>query len=597
MNSIKFIISLFLITVFVMSICVVSASDNDTDIVLENDNAELPDELGSAESDVVGKTINTPGSKFSDIRAKIDSASDGDVIKLTGTTYVSDDELSISVNKKITIQGASNNVVLDGKSIDHIIQSGSKLVTLKNIRFINANIAFNVGDGGCKLINCTFENNYDGVWALGLSKTMKVTVDNCIFKDNTDYGLLLQNTKATVSGSTFVNNRNTALFISSSEVNINSSTFNANKGNFGGAIYNSGNINVSNSLFINNNADSGSALYADYDSVTVLEKNVFVNNNAHDNVANIGFLDSNTILKNNIIKNSLSAEGDAQITITPTGNYYGDLVEVKVTNPKNNLPFANRKVTVIAYKDDYFRQEFQATTNANGIAYLAPVEGVGDYDFIAVADLGSFKAVSSAHNISYYKLNAVIKADNLITTYNSAKTFTAQLINKNTNKAAAGVKLYVFISSDKGYKSYDLITDASGRISISTSSLAAGTWNVDVSAGYDSENIDVSAIKSAIKIGKAPTKVKAPKVKAKSKKSKYFKVTVKAYNKPVSKLKIKVKVYTGKKSKTYTLKTDKRGVAKYNVKKMKLKKGNHKVVISSGNANYKVSAKSKITIK
>lgn len=53
----------------------------------------------------------------------------------------------------------------------------------------------------------------------------------------------------------------------------------------------------------------------------------------------------------------------------------------------------------------------------------------------------------------------------------------------------------------------------------------------------------------------------------------------------------------GKKSKTYALKTDKKGVAKYNVKKMKLKKGNHKVVISSGNANYKVSAKSKITIK
>ena len=78
-------------------------------------------------------------------------------------------------------------------------------------------------------------------------------------------------------------------------------------------------------------------------------------------------------------------------------------------------------------------------------------------------------------------------------------------------------------------------------------------------------------------------------------KSTSAKVTVKANKKAVKKVAVKVKVFTGKKSKTYNIKTNNKGVAKLNTKKLKV--GKHKVVISSGNSNYKISAKSKITIK
>ena len=54
----------------------------------------------------------------------------------------------------------------------------------------------------------------------------------------------------------------------------------------------------------------------------------------------------------------------------------------------------------------------------------------------------------------------------------------------------------------------------------------------------------------------------------------------------------KVKVYTGK---NYILKTNKKGVASLNTKK--LKKGKYKVAILSDYVNYKISAKSKITIR
>ena len=55
-----------------------------------------------------------------------------------------------------------------------------------------------------------------------------------------------------------------------------------------------------------------------------------------------------------------------------------------------------------------------------------------------------------------------------------------------------------------------------------------------------------------------------------------------------------MKVYTGKKVKTYTLTTNDNGNAKINTKK--LSRGTHKIIVSSANSNYKISAKSKIKI-
>lgn len=141
----------------------------------------------------------------------------------------------------------------------------------------------------------------------------------------------------------------------------------------------------------------------------------------------------------------------------------------------------------------------------------------------------------------------------------------------------------------------DLYSDQSrdsknGIVTFYLDNMPAGTYVITISQlDYDLE------ITSILKIKKAKTTVKAPKVTAKYKKSKYFKITVKSNKKAIKNLKIKVKVYTGKKYKTYKLKTNKKGVAQINTKK--LKKGNHKVIISSLNKNYSVSAKSKIKIK
>lgn len=103
--------------------------------------------------------------------------------------------------------------------------------------------------------------------------------------------------------------------------------------------------------------------------------------------------------------------------------------------------------------------------------------------------------------------------------------------------------------------------------------------------------------KFTLKVKKCRTIVTASKVTAKYKKSKYFKVKVKnkATKESVKKVKLIIKVYTGKKYKTYRVKTNSKGIAKINTKRLSV--GKHKVVIRSGNKNYIIKKTSKIVIK
>ena len=65
--------------------------------ILDDSNYDdAVEKLGIAGEDVLGKTIKTPGSTFSDIQTKIDSAKNGDVIRLTGKTYSATENNEIS---------------------------------------------------------------------------------------------------------------------------------------------------------------------------------------------------------------------------------------------------------------------------------------------------------------------------------------------------------------------------------------------------------------------------------------------------------------------------------------------------------------------
>lgn len=94
------------------------------------------------------------------------------------------------------------------------------------------------------------------------------------------------------------------------------------------------------------------------------------------------------------------------------------------------------------------------------------------------------------------------------------------------------------------------------------------------------------------KLIKTQTTVKAPKLNTTLNESKTFEITVKdkKTKKPIKDLKLKLKI----KNKVYTIKTDSKGVARFNPKSLGI--GNYNVLIYSGNLKYFVSVKSTIII-
>ena len=104
------------------------------------------------------------------------------------------------------------------------------------------------------------------------------------------------------------------------------------------------------------------------------------------------------------------------------------------------------------------------------------------------------------------------------------------------------------------------------------------------------------ATKQSKSVKKIDTDADADDVVVDYKKNAYLKVKVKNDDteKPIKNLKLKVKVFTKSKSKTYIIKTNSKGIAKFNTKSLKL--GDYKVIISSADSKYKVSENAPIFV-
>jgi len=143
-----------------------------------------------------------------------------------------------------------------------------------------------------------------------------------------------------------------------------------------------------------------------------------------------------------------------------------------------------------------------------------------------------------------------------------------------------------------------------GAASITVADLAAGDHTISVSYSGDGKYAPITQnttlnikepVKPTTKVTKKATKIVAKKKTFKAKKkTKKYTITLKSGKKLISKVKVTIKV--GKK--TYTAKTNKKGKATFNLKKL-TKKGKYTAVIKfKGNKNYKATSKKvKITVK
>ncbi|MEE1337303.1 hypothetical protein, partial [Methanobrevibacter sp.] len=172
-----------------------------------------------------------------------------------------------------------------------------------------------------------------------------------------------------------------------------------------------------------------------------------------------------------------------------------------------------------------------------------------------------------------------LSVSKLSTTYGSGKYFKVKVIDSKAKKHVANVKLILKVYSGKKYKKITAATDSNGIAKYYASNLGIGSHNVTINV-KDSKKFSSKMKCSSIKISMAKLKISAPKITAYYKESKKYNIAIKnrESKKPMKNIKVVIKVFTGKKYKKYSLKTDKKGIVGFNMKS--LSKGKHNVVIN-----------------
>ena len=614
LNDKRFLLSMLVL--FMLTIGFASASQafelDDTsyssqDTLLEVDNGEdlsASDDGTSftqaSDDEPLAATVKPSGKTFTDIQAAVNKAGAGDVIELDGK-YTSSGK-TIAVKKSLTFNGV-NGATLDAKKLSGIFHITKKVtVNFNNITFINAKdgVIFADSDGYVEQV------------------PIKVNIDGCSFKDNyKDWsGAAIY---AFTSGLCKITNSN---FTNNYVEDLESDKY---PDSYGGAIY-AYNLEIANCNFISNHAQKYAGAISFEDTAKITDC-FFKGNYANTG----GAIEGNRLYLTNTVfeSNSLNTESGLTIyrggaicvsTVNAVGctfrsnsaGYKGGkggaiyAFDVEVTNcsfEKNTANFAGAIYADNAADEDEYVLGLLKINNCN---FTSNGEAAVRSSKIILDNSKTFKYKALDNNM---KEIALLKAysKKLVTTYFSGKTLKIKVITAPSSKPAVRVLLLAVAKSSKKKYSLPVTTNSKGIATVKASKLNAGKYKITVYEAFcipgadpgDERYIKVSEVltTTALKVKKTKAIVKAPKVQFKYKKSKYFKVTLKhkSTKKPMAGIKLKLKVYTGKKYRTYTVKTNNKGVAKFNTKKLSY--GKHKVKVMSGNKNVILSKKSLIRIR
>lgn len=159
------LILLSLLFIFSVSLGTVSATDMDVDLVDSVDYNNVNSYLESTDLNIQSLSSDSDKKTFQNIQNNVSLANNGDTIKFKGC-YISEGN-PIIINKNLTLEGA-DNTIFDAKGLSRILVINTNIVTIKNIKFINAycdgsennqGAAIYANVSNLTIINCTFINN------------------------------------------------------------------------------------------------------------------------------------------------------------------------------------------------------------------------------------------------------------------------------------------------------------------------------------------------------------------------------------------------------------------------------------------------------
>ena len=351
--KIKYLISICLIIVFLMSMAGVSAVedmnktddlglslDSNLDDSLEifnaidngmnlkennnlNENLESDSNILALSNDDVlaGNNITPADFTFASIQTAVDNASDGDTISLQEGTYLNNGTCEIKINKNISIVGIKGLSILDAQTTSAIFSIDASSINITDIIFMNGNngaIFFN-NEIYNSNINATFINNTASLY--GGANWFNGGVFN-----STVTGTYTNNTAIDGGGANFFSGSVLNSTVSGTYTNNNAGLDGGANYFFGGDPYNP-NI-VSNSTitgtYTNNKADEGGANHFSSNVLNSTVSGTYTDNKANeDGGANYFYNNvSNTNITGTYTDNKAEQHGGA--------NYFYD--DVSGTN-------------------------------------------------------------------------------------------------------------------------------------------------------------------------------------------------------------------------------------------------------------------------
>ncbi len=391
-------------------------------------------------------------------------------------------------------------------------------------------------------INCNFTENYaiggEFAWGGAISEG---NANNCnFFKNTAPYAGAMGNGEAI--NCTFIENNAELWGGATIGVNVNNSTFIQNSAKYAGALAQG---NITNCTFMLNHAEVGN------DAVGAMTKDCrFI-------VPVFTASDLNTVY-NSAEKFLFTLEADGQV-----------------------LDGVNTIISI--YKGSAFVANYSALSGEGWTVNLP----AGTYKAVLSVEGSDVEPVTKT--ITVAKNPTAITASAVTATYNVNKYLIIKLTDGN-GKALSGVKVTVTLGTAKEYT-----TDKNGQIKINVAKLAPKTYTAKIAyagnANYAAANKNVKVV----------VKKATPKMTAKAKS---FKVALKTKKYTVTLKDNKGKVMKNTKlsltvnKKTYTVKTNSKGVATFKITNLK-KKGKFTATIKfAGNKYYnKLTKKAKITIK
>ena len=277
-------------------------------------------------------------------------------------------------------------------------------------------------------------------------------------------------------------------------------------------------------------------------------------------------------------------------------SYYEEGKKVSFNLNHDDVSFVNEtlEVSILSKKCNY---TFEVSSDEKGnVKFNLPKNlSAGNYDLIVKFSAG-MRNLSSNTTVTINKAPIKVTAPNYTAQYKYGDNYTIKLINSKTNKPFSDKEINLDIYTGKEVKTYTAYTNKKGIADFChyLSLFSIGKHKVRILVD---RNYNLSKKEFTIQITKRKTDIKLSKTSFKYKKSDYLKISLKNKIKkvPLKSLQVKVKIFTGKKSKTYTLKTDKNGMVKINTKG--LSKGNHKIQISSSSKLYLISKITSIKVK